>query len=194
MKFSIPKKIPLSETNKYQLRITHYYGLCTIEYTGLIDFIIFGITKYEVLKYNINKIFNKTSQFVFNKRKLVTFDRISLLRTMINYYFNNRGKSFSRIDLMNMIHSIRWIHHPDADQHKHKLQLFIDSFVETGEVKKINDTNYIITGRAITTLSKYEEQERRHTENIKLQRRIVWLTLAIVLAGLVQAYVTYINK
>jgi len=193
-RFSISQKVPLTKFKKYQLRITHYYGLYTTKYSGLTDFILFGITKFEVLKCNIHKVFNKTSQFVFNKRKLATIDRIELLRTMIDYYFKNEGQTFSTIDLMTKIYSMKWILHPEANSQEHKLQLFLDSFIETGEIEKVDETKYQVTGKAIASLSKYEEQERRHTETIKLQRRIVWLTFAIVIVGLFQTFITYIKE
>jgi len=192
-RFSIPKSITFTESREYQLRITHYYGLYTTKYTGLLDFILFGITKYEVLKCNVHKIFYKTNQFIFNKRRLATPDRIELLRILIDHHFKSSGNSFSSIDIMTMIYSLKWVLHPESDSQEHKLQLFLDSLLETGEIKKVDETKYQVTGKAIVSLSKYEEEERRHIESIKLQRRIVWLTLAIVLVGLVQAIIIY-NK
>ena len=193
-RFSIPRSISFTELREYQLKITHYYGLFTTKYSGLLDFILFGITKYEVLKCNIYKIFSKTSQFVFNKRRLATPDRIDLLRILIDHHFKSKGDTFSSIDIMTMIYSLKWILHPEADSQEHKLQLFLDSFVETGEIEKVDETKYHVTGKAIVSLSKYEEEERRHLENIKLQRLIALLTFAIVLVGLVQAFMTYNQK
>lgn len=40
---------------------------------------------------------------------------------------------------------------------------------------------------AVRMIEEYEEQERKHTENVKMQGRMFWLTLTIALLTLVQA-------
>ncbi len=95
------------------------------------------------------------------------------------------------MDILTHLYSMRWVAHPDSDSLETRIQLFVDSFVESGEISQIDSCNYSVTGKAINTLSQYEEQERRHVENKKLQKRMLCLTLAIVGVRLLQAAITY---
>lgn len=192
-KFDHEKVISLVDIKKYQVWITHFYGLYTTKYSSIWDFLIHGITKYEVFKCNIHNIFNRTSQYVFNKRKFATLDRIEILRSIIDLYFSKNHNGFSSLDLMTKLYSLKWIVHPQSENQQHKLELFLDSFLISGELKSFNGHEYSVTGKAIATLSEYEEQERRHSESRKLQHIMMWLTAAIVLVGLLQAVINY-NK
>ncbi|MCG8324299.1 MAG: hypothetical protein MI673_02200, partial [Thiotrichales bacterium] len=63
--------------------------------------------------------------------------------------------------------------------------LYLDSLVESGELQKVND-EYVVTGAAISTIEKYEEEERRHAEAVKLQSRMFWLALIALFFAIVQ--------
>ena len=62
------------------------------------------------------------------------------------------------------------------------------------EEESVGSCYYCVTGKAINTLSKYEEQERRHLENASLQKKMLYLTFAIIIVGVLQAYITYIKS
>ena len=51
----------------------------------------------------------------------------------------------------------------------------------------MSNYKYRLTGKALHTVEMYEEQERRHAEGVKVQWKMVWLTLAILALTLVQA-------
>ena len=55
-----------------------------------------------------------------------------------------------------------------------------------GEIKKTSD-GYLVTGRAISTLERYEEEERRHIQAVKLQRGMLLLTIIIIIVSLLQS-------
>jgi hypothetical protein len=57
--------------------------------------------------------------------------------------------------------------------------------IDGGELQK-QDGKYIVTGKAITTLEKYELSEERHVREVKNQRKIVFLTIIIAIATLLQ--------
>jgi hypothetical protein len=87
---------------------------------------------------------------------------------------------------MTDLYTIKWVLHPQGDQQQQKLEFYLDSLVATGELIK-NNHKYVVTGHALRTIEEYEEQERKHTENVKMQWRMFWLTLAILALTLVQA-------
>ena len=67
-----------------------------------------------------------------------------------------------------------------------RLEVYLESLVSSGELKYEN-MGYVLTDKAISTLENYEEEERRHIATVKVQRALVWLTIMIVLIGLIQA-------
>ena len=89
---------------------------------------------------------------------------------------------------MSRLYSIRWIVHPDKNMQDKKLILYLDSFVESGDLICTNrHYSYTITGKALLTLDEYEESERRHQDNVRLQRLMVLLTLIMAFFTMVQA-------
>lgn len=60
--------------------------------------------------------------------------------------------------------------------------------MESGDINKVNN-EYVVTGKAISTMEKYEEDERRHSDSVRRQRKMVYLTVLILVAAIVQAEV-----
>lgn len=174
-----------------QIKIRHYNGLYTTIYSGLIDYLLTGATGYERTKVFYNRTWTQVSQFFFNRRKLVTLERLQILRLLISRHIESDGKEFSSMDLMSDIYTIKWILHPEREKQEKKIELYLESLAETGELKKVETYNYVVTGKSIVTLSQYEENERRHRENKRIQFMMALLTIALILVGLVQAYVSY---
>jgi hypothetical protein len=183
-----------NDLKNYEIRITHFNGLYETRYKGLLDYLLTGYTKIDQLKCIYYKWTDNTQQFLFNRRLFATFDRIEILRALIEMKFTGDTERFMTIDLMTQVYSLRWIGHPEGDIQTDRLQLFVDSFVESGELTTDDGVHYTVTGKAINTLSQYEEQERRHTENRTVQKGMLLLTIAIVAVGILQAYITYIKK
>jgi hypothetical protein len=177
--------VPLANILPGRFRITHYYGLSEITYFGIYDFAFGRLTRWPYLKILIARSLSRFDQYIFNKKKLVTKQRIDLLRFLVAKSLDGH-EAFEQIDLMTELYSIRWVLHPDSTSQQKKLDLYIDSLVHTGELKKVNH-KYVLTGSALRAVEDYEEQERKHTENVKIQRRMFWLTFAIVLLTIVQA-------
>ena len=128
----------------------------------------------------------KYLQNSFNKKKLITKQRIDLLRFMLNDQLDRSHNGIDIIDLMTKIYSLRWIMHPSRDHEERKLELYLESLVLSGDISKI-DREYVVTGKALSTLEKYEEDERRHSEAVILQKKMVSLTFIIAFLALVQS-------
>jgi len=115
-------------------------------------------------------------------------ERLELLRLILKHYIRTGEKDINSIDLMSSLYSIRWIVHPDKDAQETKLILYLDSFVESGDLICTNNHySYTITGKALLTLDEYEKSERRHQDNVRLQRLMVLLTLIMAFFAMVQA-------
>lgn len=183
--YNIDTTVSLTSIDPSQLHIAHYYGLSEIRYFGIVDFVIGRLTLWPYIKIHFVRVFSQLDQYLFNKKKLVTKQRVDLLRFLVSQTLEGHS-SFDEIDLMTQLYSIKWVLHPDQDLQRRKLEFYLKSLTDTGELKKINN-EYTLTGQALRAIEENEEQERKHTENVKMQWRMFWLTLAIALLTLVQA-------
>lgn len=169
-----------------RLNITHYYGLSEITYDSIYDVAWNYITKLVYLKIKAYRHIDSTYQYFFNKRKLITKRRMELLRLMMDDQLDRTHNGISSLDLMTKIYSMRMFLHPTWEVQHQKVELYLESLVMSGELNKINE-EYVVTGQAISTLEKYEEDERRHTEAVKLQKKMFWLTIVAVIFAIVQS-------
>lgn len=184
-RFDKPVEVPLSEISSRDISVIHFYGYSTVQYEGLLDFAL-GRTFYlPYLKLHVLRTIESVDQYFFNKKKLFTKQRIDLLRFMVQRQLDDEPIS-NPIDLMTGLYSVKWVIHPDKDAQKKRLKFYLDSLVDTGELKLV-EHKFQLTGEALKAIEVYEEQERKHTENVKGQRKMLWLTVAIVLLTAAQA-------
>ena len=110
-----------------------------------------------------------------------------MIKFLIQRHLYKR-EEFNIVDLMLGLHSLRLINHPDKNRIKGILKLYVESFIETGEILRLGGGSYKITGKAISTLEEYENVERKHSENKRLQEIIAMTTIILMLlaAGLIK--------
>ena len=183
--YTTPVEHPLATFQLRDFRITHYYGLYEVRYDGLVDFLIGCVTAWPYVKIHIVPTFVQLDQYLFNKKKLVSKARNDLLKLLVDEALEGRTEHES-LDLMTALYSIKWYSHPAGGAVHDRLEFYLDSLVETGELKKVNH-RYVVTGHALRAIEEYEEQERKHTENVKMQWRTFWLALAVAALTVVQA-------
>jgi hypothetical protein len=184
-RFDIPKTIPFSDVPEKELSVTHFYGYSEVQYSGFRDFVLGRVLRVPYVKIHVVRTINSVDQYFFNKRKLVTKQRIDLLRFLVAEHLDGRSIE-SHTVLMTGLYSAKWLMHPERDLQSTKLRFYLDSLVATGELEW-RDGGYQMTGMALHTIETYEEQERKHTENVKSQRAMIFLTLAVVFLTAAQA-------
>jgi hypothetical protein len=177
--------ISISDLKDGTLRITHYYGLSEVTYDSIYNVAFQYVTRFIYIKIRIYRYIDKTFQYFFNKRKLVSKRRMDLLRFMMDDQLDRTHKGIGSLDLLSKLFSMRLFLHPSFDVQHEKLELYLDSLVASGEIEKVNN-EYVVTGKAISTLEKYEEEERRHTEAVKLQRKMFWIAIIALIFAVVQ--------
>lgn len=176
----------LSELENGKLKVIHFYGLQEVTYYSIYDIVWNYITKYVYLKIYLYQHINSAHQYFFNKRKLVTKKRMKLIQFMMDDQLDRTHEGITSLDLMTKLYSINWVLHPSRDEQEKKLELYLDSLVTSEDLRKVNH-EYVVTGKAISTIEKYEEEERRHVEAVKLQRKMVYLTIILAFVALVQS-------
>ena len=178
--------IPFKWIHSKNVSIVHYYKGNEFQYKSMIDFYVNGFTQKDKIIAICYKYFSIVFQFFYNRKRLVMVKRHELLKVLVQYHINNAHEAINLIDLMTKMHLLNWVDHPKADEGETELELYLKSLVETGEVKE-KDTGYIVTGSAIKTIEDYEHAERRHRDNVRIQRAMVIITAVLALFSLIQA-------
>jgi len=185
-RYSMDHTLKMAELDEYGLNITHYYGLADIRYDSIYDCALNYVFRFVYARVRIVNYLNSAHQYLFNKKKLVTKSRMELLQFMMRDQLDREHDGIGLISLMTKLYSVHWVLHPHADQEQAKLKLYLESLVESGELKFVNN-EYVVAGNAIGTIERYEEEERRHTEAVKMQRKMVWVTLLLAAFALLQS-------
>lgn len=183
--FDKPVNVKLYSIDAKDVSITHFYGYSEVQYSGVLDFVLGRTLFFPYFKIHVVRAIEAIDQYFFNKKKLFTQQRIELLKFLVQRRLEGIPVS-SAVDLMTGLYSLKWVLHPDKDPQLKRLTFYLDSLVDTGELRHV-DRKYELTGEALKAIEMYEEQERKHTENVKIQRRMFWLTFAIVLLTGAQA-------
>ncbi|ELA7346115.1 hypothetical protein Q9Y06_002757 [Vibrio parahaemolyticus] len=178
--------IDIANINVNTVEITHYLHHYYTTYTGINSFILHCLTKKDYIKVKSKRILNKVSQSLFNRKKLQLKPRYDLLDYLIENYGISR-KEFSLTSLVSDMYSLRFFRHPDKENCQNKLRMYVDSFVESGEVSKVKGGGYKVNGKAIVTLEKYQTEERRHKDSVILQYSMVILTFLLAILASIQA-------
>ena len=184
--YSEKGSLSIYELHNHKFKLTHFYGLYDVKFSSIHNYAFHYITKFIYIKLNIIRFIESTSQFFFNKKRLVTVKRMDLLQVMLNDQMDREHKGISIINLMTLLYTHKWLFHPERDSQRDLLKIYLDSLVESGELR-VTNLQYEVTGKAISTLEKFEESEQRHVSSVKIQRRMFWLTIILVLIGIVQA-------
>lgn len=184
-RFATPTKHSLTSFRLRDFSITHYYGLAEIRSAGILDFAKDWLTKWPYIKIHAARTLTHVDQYIFNKKKLVAKERKGLLKVLVNEALEGRAEH-ETLDLMTALYSIKWFSHPQGEQAQARLEFYLKSLAETGELRKIG-CKYIVTGKALQAIEEYEEQERKHTESVKMQWRTFWLAVAVAFLTVVQA-------
>lgn len=182
--YVIPRTLALSDLTLRELRFTHYYGHSEVIYDGVLDFLWNRTIAWPYLKIHAVRRFSILEQYIFNKKKLVTQQRKGLLKVLLNRTLDGEAEH-DPLELMTELYSIRWYSHPQGGDTRRRLEFYLESLVETGELRCANDT-YTVTGQGVRALEEYEEQERKHAEGVKLQAKAFWVAVAVALLTVVQ--------
>lgn len=186
----IPRaSLKLTSAQSMEWEIEHIYRGFTIRYTNYWDFIlsyIFGRAWWLALRDRLSQW--RFDQVAPNLRR----DRDILQKLIdIRVAAGDDGLRFAprgigTVELMGKMYGQRIYAHPNYARLAAHLNLAIEAFVESGEVKRANGGYFYASGRALSTLSRIEETEIRHRDQVFLHRWMVILTFGLVVVGLLQ--------
>jgi hypothetical protein len=174
-----------------QYKIKHYYGPSTIHFESLTDYAVGYYLRVPYLRIHIRRALERAETYLYDRRRIVLKQRLELLTFMIEQAADGT-KAFTSLDLMTDMHTIRWITHPDGESVRNRLELYLDSLADTGELRKVN-TDYVLTGHALKLAEERAVLERQHRQSIRTQLMIAALTAATVILTIFQAGLIKLN-
>lgn len=139
-----------------------------------------------------HRIWDRWTQGRFNKRGLTRQDRMQVLRLFVSATEKNDHFKVSIFSLMEILYTRRSFLHPEQQATMNYYEMVLKSLVGSGDLSLVdNGMNYRLLPQGLTTLASFDLEERRHSDNIKQQTRIGWLTFALIFIGIIQALATY---
>lgn len=178
--------VNIKDVNLENIEITHYYKNYYTRYKGLNLFLIKSLTKLDVAKIELKLILGNMRQLIFNKKRLELKPRYELLELLIEE-FGYHQESFYEFGVLRKTFSDRVIAHPKEEILSNKVKFYLESFVESGDLKLAHNGEYKVTGQALLTLEKFQLEEKRFAKMARLQMIIIGLTIVTAFSALVQA-------
>lgn len=136
---------------------------------------------------------SKLTGSIMRRRKLVRGDRMSVLRMFLEKTLKDSKYSGSVVSVMLHFYGPRvYDDHPQRDELENYHSLLLASLLKSGDLKYW-DGNYSITSDAINTLTAFEVEERRHSDNRARQTAMNWLTAILAIVGALQVAHDYFH-
>lgn len=183
--YKTPKTIPLAAINPKRLAVTHFFGLDEVVYLGARDVAMGLMLGWPYAKIYLHRLSDRLRQRLFNTRSLPVRRRLDILRDVLAASEGRTG-GVGALDLMSHRHGYRWAGHPNWKAHHDALELHLELLSDSGELRRTHD-GYRPTGLALKTLEESEEQDRRHSANIRVQVLLAFLAVVTSAAAVVQA-------
>lgn len=181
--FTEDRVLSTSKLSDFTLDIQHYYRTWTFYRIGISKFLWHRWSRWPWARVT----FDRFLQSRFNKKELVRQDRMATLEYVLAETLKDRSFQTHPTDLMTHLYTVRWVHRPDRDKLINYYTLILDALKESGDLAPTEHHGYKLSPKAMNTVNLFVQEERRHSDNYKIQRRIFWLTIALMFFGFVQA-------
>ncbi|WP_274673790.1 hypothetical protein [Vibrio aestuarianus] len=143
--------------------------------------------------YNFSIKVKYGKQFKYNSKALTAKPRSEILKMLISRHLQDRNAKFQPMTIVPMYESSMWMYHPDKDTVLSQIRMYLDAFVESGELSK-SDNWYRVLPKALITSEQYDLDNQRHQDNLTQAVQLKWLTAGLIFVGLTQALITYFGE
>ncbi|TPA20936.1 hypothetical protein DXJ84_24785 [Vibrio parahaemolyticus] len=179
--------IPFSLLKSYEADITHFYGIYDLRYNSFSQYFFEGIVPVD----KVRIVLGKAQQFLFNRKQLIRSERVEALKIILEQDLENRNFKTSAVHLTTLLHSNKWVYHPDKTRQIKYNELLLKSLADSGDLEiDRSDFGFKLSPKALTTIADYENDMRKHQEAMSQAKAMKWLTFALIFVGLIQAGVT----
>lgn len=184
-RYATPRTLQLDEIDPTSIAVAHYYGLDEIRYRGISAVAWGRLTRWPYVWFHLNRLANAVAQHVFNRRTLEVRRRLDILRDVVDAVESD-ANAVDAMDLMSRRYGDRWADHPGWKAHHRLLKLHLELLTESGELAAVQ-SRYRPTGLALKTLEESEEQDRKHSANLRMQLFLTVLTFVSAVMAAAQA-------
>lgn len=181
-----PCSIPNSQIKYYRLSFQQYFGEMEIVTDSPGRYLTNNLLGFPYLVLARERI----AQWLYERRDFARARRLKVLRMALERTMADTEYRLSAYNLMTELYGPRWKRARSITAPYEYCEFLLASLQESGELEKAGQ-GYRLTPKALVTLENYEEEDRRHEDNARIQRRIVWLTAAIMIIAAAQAGVSY---
>jgi hypothetical protein len=183
-RFSLHDYFPMMNAINLNVEIIHFYRLHEFTYTSMYSYVLRSFTGWDRLRAILNDFFDSVLMWLFNRRKLEAGKRFELLKFLVDNYSNR--DHFSIISVMNDKYGSLVFNRPDYDKLSGEIEAQLKLLAETDELKEVRG-DFMVTGKAWSAVSDYQETDRRVSVGNKIQTLLVLLTLFLVILTAGQA-------
>lgn len=186
-RFDIPVDFSAIDCFNFNFSGTHFYKGHRIEFKNLDELLQLKRRLYKI-KIRYYNIVRTANQKAYNLKRHDINNRMDVLDKVITLFLNSeREDGVDFWNVMTAMHTKYWFRHPEKMQMKRKMNLILSSFVDGGELKRIDHSKYKPTGKAYITQSSYVDSLQKHEQGMKLQKRMFWTAVFSFLAAAISA-------
>jgi hypothetical protein len=182
------RTVSIEDASQYDLSITQYFAELEIPYKSGAQLLLWNAL-YLPLGHLIASRFAK---YLYGRKTLIRSDRMAVLNRIVDESINRHDFRVSSVTLLLLLHGDRAFLHPKRDAMLRYYDYIIESLTEARELVS-DDQSKTVGPNALNSLAKYEQENRRHEENVSQQRAIKWLTIVIAAAAITQAVISWVK-
>lgn len=196
-RFNIDSELVPDELVPESFSGIYYYHAHELRFQSLND--LTWLREFRFRRYSDyqNNKFSRESYLYRQQKKEIT-DTMAVLASIVRIYREQEGEApFSQYLIMDDVAGKLWIHHDDNERMKKELRLCLDSLVENGDISE-SQAGYKPVGKAMNTLSHFNKDEQRYSDDKSGQRTMriatilsVIVAVASAVASIASAYVSY---
>lgn len=186
-RFDTPVEFQALKCIHFNFTGTHFYKGHRIEFKSLDELLQLKRRVYKVRIRYYNFV-HTANQKAYNLKRHDIKNRMDVLDKVIALFLaSERGDGIDFWNIMTEMHTKYWFRHPESAQMKRKMNLILSSFVDGGELIKVEHSMYKPTGKAYITQSSYVDSLQKHEQGMKLQKRMFWTAVFSFLAAAISA-------
>lgn len=112
---------------------------------------------------------------------------MKVLSYMMSETIKDRTFQTHPTSLLTHFYTVRWVHRPDKDELMTYYTYLLDSLKVSEDVSATEHHGYKLMPKALNTITGFDLEEQRHNDNKKIQTGLFWLTIVLMVVGVVQA-------
>lgn len=188
--FRIGVRLNERALDSFGLTVKQFIGYRSIEHDGIISVLIAYITLY---RFRV-RVGMQLGEFLAHRSAHFIADRMHLLSRLIaieeSFAESSRGlvdRPTSRpvTEWFTLVYGTHAYTHPKFKAESYKFRILIESFVSSGELFMEKGFYFRVEPKAWASFANFALADRRHRDNVRMQRVLSVLTAALVAVGII---------